>query len=155
MCWLAYLLAMESHFALHCYHAMTRRAINSTLRKFYVNVNYIPTRLRRQLLNSAATTRTQCYRPLFRVRFRELGHETNKQQVTIGYGQTASQNRLWLVTAGSIGLRLVTAGYRYKRLRQVTIGYGTLRQGYNNRIRLVTAVYSCNRLQQVTAGRLQ
>ena len=25
MCWLAYLLAMRSHFALHCYHAMTRR----------------------------------------------------------------------------------------------------------------------------------
>ena len=69
MCWLAYLLAMESHFALHCYHAMTRRvdkAINTLLRKFYMNVNYIPTCLRRQLLSSAATTRcAQCYRTPF------------------------------------------------------------------------------------------
>ena len=78
-CWLAYLLAMGSHFALHCYHAMTKRvdnAINSLLCKFNVNVNYIPTCLRRQLLNSAATTRTPCYQTLFRVRFRGLGHET-------------------------------------------------------------------------------
>ena len=66
MCWLAYLLAMESHFALHCYHAMTRRvdkAINSLLCKFYVNANYIPTCLHtcRQLLNSAATSRCTRY----------------------------------------------------------------------------------------------
>ena len=69
MCWLAYLLAMGSHFALHCYHAMTRRvdkAINSLLRKIYVNVKYIPTCLHRQLLNSSATTQyTQCYQTPF------------------------------------------------------------------------------------------
>ena len=53
MYWLAYVLAMGSHLVLHCYHAMTRGALNSILRKFYVNVNYIPTC--RQLLNSAAT----------------------------------------------------------------------------------------------------
>ena len=69
MCWLAYLLAMESHFALHYYHVMTRRvdkAINSLLCKFYVIVNYIPTCLCRQLLNSAATIRcTRCYQTPF------------------------------------------------------------------------------------------
>ena len=83
MCWLAYLLAMRSCLALHCYHAMMRgvdKAINSILHKFYVNVNYIPTCLRRQLLNSAATTRS-----LFRVRFRGLGHETNAHLATLSW----------------------------------------------------------------------
>ena len=74
MCWLAYLLAMESHFALHCYQAIMRRvdkAMNSLLRKFYVKVNYIPLCLRRQLLNSAATTRcARCYQT--RVSFRNF-----------------------------------------------------------------------------------
>ena len=66
MSWLAYLLAMGSHFALHCYHAMTRRVDNSLLRKFYVNINYIPLCLRRQLLNSAAITCcTRCYQTPF------------------------------------------------------------------------------------------
>ena len=66
MCLLAYLLAMGSHFALHCYHAMMRgvdKAINSLLRKFLMC-------LCRQLLNSAATTRTQCYQIPFSCAFR-------------------------------------------------------------------------------------
>ena len=42
------------------------KTINGILHKFYVNVNYIPTCLRRQLLNSAVTTRcTQCYQTPF------------------------------------------------------------------------------------------
>ena len=68
MSWLAYLLAMGSHFALHCYHAMMRRvdkAINSLLRKFYVNVNYIPTCIRRQLFRCDNLLYTMLSDPFF------------------------------------------------------------------------------------------
>ena len=68
MCWLAYLLAMGSHLALHCYHAMMRgvdKAINSLLGKFYVNVSYIPTRLHRQLLNCDNSLYTKLPDPFF------------------------------------------------------------------------------------------
>ena len=67
-----YLLAMGSHLALHCYHAMIMmrgvdETINSLLHKFYMNINYIPTRLHIGNYRILATTRcTQCNRYLFR-----------------------------------------------------------------------------------------